>query len=193
MHLKLKTRLNGINGVVFSYFQIVSRFTRKSIHSFSLKRYVGKMVLILALLLVPITTTSIPLTKYTFNPVMIVVQPEPTLEQHVERIVPKELQSLTLAIIYVESRGNPKAFRKKGNCAGILQITPIYVREVNNILSEKRYTLEDRFDPVKSLEMFTIFQQAKNPKYNIEKATWLHNKSKKYHKKVLHRMIEIQS
>ena len=50
------------------------------------------------------------------------------------------------AIILVESEGNPNAV--SGNSVGAMQITPILVRECNNILksrgSDKRYTLADR-------------------------------------------------
>ncbi len=46
------------------------------------------------------------------------------------------------AIILVESEGNPNAV--SGNSVGAMQITPILVRECNNILksrgSDKRYT-----------------------------------------------------
>lgn len=59
------------------------------------------------------------------------------------------------ALIYVESEGKPNAVGKT-NDVGILQITPIYVREVNRILGEERFTLEDRVDVDKSLEMFTV-------------------------------------
>lgn len=50
------------------------------------------------------------------------------------------------AIIQVESGGNPNA--KGGNSLGILQITPILVKECNDILKDKglnkRYKLSDR-------------------------------------------------
>ena len=52
------------------------------------------------------------------------------------------------AIIKVESNGNPNARNGNGKCVGILQITPVLVKECNNILkgmkSAKRYTLNDR-------------------------------------------------
>lgn len=81
------------------------------------------------------------------------------------------------AIIYVESRGNPRA---KGGCSvGILQITPIAVRECNNILkakgSKKRYTYSDRYDVEKSKEMFMLIQEKYNPGRDIEKAIRLWN------------------
>jgi len=78
------------------------------------------------------------------------------------------------ALIFVESRGNENAVGDK-NDVGILQITPIYVKEVNRILGETVYYLEDRYDKEKSLEMFEIIQTYRNPQRDINKAIKLHN------------------
>ena len=76
------------------------------------------------------------------------------------------------AIIQVESCGNTKA--KSGNSCGAMQITPILVKECNNILrkrnSKKRFTLRDRFSLEKSKEMFLLIQSYFNPKNDIERA-----------------------
>ena len=76
------------------------------------------------------------------------------------------------AIIQVESCGNTKA--KSGNSCGAMQITPILVKECNNILkkrnSKKRFTLRDRFSLEKSKEMFLLIQSYFNPKKDIERA-----------------------
>lgn len=76
------------------------------------------------------------------------------------------------AIIQVESEGNPKAV--SGNSCGAMQITPILVKECNNILkkrkSKKRFSLADRFNIAKSKEMFMLFQSEYNPLNNIEQA-----------------------
>lgn len=76
------------------------------------------------------------------------------------------------AIIQVESEGNPKAV--SGNSCGAMQITPILVRECNNILkrrkSKKRVKLSDRFNVAKSKEMFILFQSVHNPQNSIEQA-----------------------
>lgn len=76
------------------------------------------------------------------------------------------------AIIQVESSGNPKAV--SGNSCGAMQITPILVRECNNILkkrkSKKRYRLSDRFNVEKSKEMFKLFQSQYNPLSSVEQA-----------------------
>ena len=104
-----------------------------------------------------------------------VLETEPTLHDHIAMIVPDKLQDICRAIIWVESRGNSEAYRKSGNCVGILQLTPIYVRECNRLQSDIAYTLEDRTDIVKSLEMFTIYQNRYNPRHDIHKAIEIHN------------------
>lgn len=76
------------------------------------------------------------------------------------------------AIIQVESEGNPKAV--SGNSCGAMQITPILVKECNEILkrrnSKKRYKLSDRFNVAKSKEMFVLFQSFYNQDNNVEQA-----------------------
>lgn len=76
------------------------------------------------------------------------------------------------AIIQVESNGNTRA--QHGSSAGAMQITPVLVRECNNILkrkkSKKRFRLSDRFNLSKSKEMFLLIQSVYNPLNNIETA-----------------------
>ena len=102
------------------------------------------------------------------------------------------------AIIKVESEGNPNAV--SGNSVGVMQITPILVRECNNVLkkmkSNKRYTLDDRYSVEKSKEMFLLIQKYFNPENNVEKAIRSWNggikysvkATNKYYKKVLAKM-----
>ena len=102
------------------------------------------------------------------------------------------------AIILVESEGNPKAV--SGNSVGAMQITPILVRECNNILekqkSKKRYTMNDRFSVEKSKEMFLLIQKYFNPENSVEKAIRSWNggvkysvkATNKYYRKVLAKM-----
>ena len=111
----------------------------------------------------------------------------------------KKWERVMNAIIAVESKGDPKAHNPVGDCAGILQITPILVKECNNLLKEKkstkRYTLGDRYNAKKSKEMFIFLQEHFNPELNVEKAIkqwncgfytkdWKH-KSIGYYKKVM--------
>ena len=93
------------------------------------------------------------------------------------------------AIIQVESEGNPNAV--SGNSVGAMQITPILVKDCNEILkrqkSSKRYTMADRYSVAKSKEMFLIIQKYYNPESNIEKAIRLWNGGVKYSKKATNR------
>ena len=86
------------------------------------------------------------------------------------------------AIIQVESEGNPNAV--SGNSVGAMQITPILVKECNNILkkkkSKKRFTMADRYSVAKSKEMFLLIQSHYNPENSIEKAIRSWNGGVKY-------------
>ena len=128
---------------------------------------------------------------------MTMVIPTTTFGQTEKEV--KKWERVMNAIIAVESKGNPKAHNPVGDCAGILQITPILVKECNNLLKEKkstkRYTLGDRYNAKKSKEMFIFLQEHFNPELNVEKAIkqwncgfytkdWK-NKSISYYKKVM--------
>ncbi|SHK60887.1 Transglycosylase SLT domain-containing protein [Xylanibacter ruminicola] len=93
------------------------------------------------------------------------------------------------AIILVESEGNPNAV--SGNSVGAMQITPILVKECNNILekqkSNKRYTMADRYSVEKSKEMFLLIQKYFNPENNVEKAIRSWNGGVKYSVKATNR------
>ena len=64
------------------------------------------------------------------------------------------------AVIDVESGGDDSAYNKRERAVGCLQIRPIAVREVNRLLEsygvDGKYTLDDRYDRGKSIEMFSI-------------------------------------
>lgn len=104
------------------------------------------------------------------------------------------------AIIEVESEGKADAVDKSGKSCGIMQITPILVKECNRILelknSDKRYTMKDRYSVKKSKEMFLLFQSFYNPKNNVELAirSWnggMHytrRGTQKYFEKVMSKM-----
>lgn len=98
------------------------------------------------------------------------------------------------ALIWVESRGNDTIVGKT-NDVGCLQITPIYVAEVNRILSEEKYFLEDRISREKSIEMFNIIQKHYNPEFDINKAIKLHNPgaNETYHNKIIIKYNELRN
>ncbi len=86
------------------------------------------------------------------------------------------------AIIQVESEGNPRAV--SGNSVGAMQITPILVKDCNEILkkkkSKKRFTMADRYSVAKSKEMFLLIQSHYNRENSIEKAIRSWNGGVKY-------------
>lgn len=98
-----------------------------------------------------------------------------------------DFELIELAIIWQESKGNPNPKHSDGKSEGILQITPIYVDEVNRILGKSKYTLHDRRNPLKSHEMFLVVQNYHNPEKDVKKAVKLHNKGKRYFDEVMDR------
>ena len=98
------------------------------------------------------------------------------------------------AIIEVESEGKAVAVDKSGKSCGIMQITPILVKECNRVLelknSSKRYTMKDRFSVQKSKEMFLLFQSFYNPKNNVELAIRSWNGGMHYTKRGTQRYFE---
>lgn len=61
------------------------------------------------------------------------------------------------AIEHVESSGRADAVGDGGKAVGILQIHPIMVADVNRIVGEERWTLEDRLCPDESRAMFRVY------------------------------------
>lgn len=84
-------------------------------------------------------------------------------------------EPVILAIAQVESHENPKAVSKSGTYVGYLQISPILVKECNNIVGYQKYTLNDRYSVEKSKEMFVLIQKKYNPTCNVEKAIRIWN------------------
>ena len=101
------------------------------------------------------------------------------------------------SIMKIESDFVPNIISKNKQCVGILQITPIVIKDCNRILkqsnSDVRYTLNDRLDKNKSVEIFNIIQSYYNPSKDIEKAIRLWNggsgysktKTERYYQKVI--------
>lgn len=93
----------------------------------------------------------------------------------IELIDVKPIESLIEALIVVESQGNDSAIgdtHLNSPSVGVLQIRPIMVREVNRILkikgSKERYTLKDRWDREKSIEMFMVWFNHHHSDSNFE-------------------------
>lgn len=100
-------------------------------------------------------------------------------------------QVLQMAIAFTESRFDPDAVGKAHD-SGILQLTPIYVAEVNRVAGTD-YTIQDAFDIEKALEIFETMQAVKNPTKDIETAIRYHNKAGYYRSTVLRNMAFIRN
>lgn len=103
-------------------------------------------------------------------------------------------ETFTKALIWVESRGDSKAVGSKDD-VGVLQITPILVEDCNRILKNEGFTLEDRLDSLKSVEMFNIIQDHYNPQHDYHWALKLWNSGAplSYHRKVMDKFNEIKN
>ena len=101
--------------------------------------------------------------------------------------------TFTEALIWVESKGEEKAVGKKDDI-GVLQITPILLRDCNRIVGYEKYYLNDRYDRDKSIEMFNIIQDHYNPQHDFHWALKLWNSGAplSYHRKVMDKYNEIK-
>jgi len=65
------------------------------------------------------------------------------------------------AICTVESGGDPVAYNRKEGAAGIAQIRPVCLRDVNRIARlrgvDERFTYADRHDPLAARRMWTLY------------------------------------
>lgn len=120
-------------------------------------------------------------------------------EDEIKEIVEVNRDSLdwedfTRALIWVESKGDSKAVGSN-NDVGVLQITPILVEDCNLILKNEGFTLEDRLDSLKSVEMFNIIQDHYNPQHDYHWALkiWNSGAPLSYHRKVMDKFNEIKN
>jgi hypothetical protein len=122
----------------------------------------------------------IPIILLIFLPLVLHAPPREDVKESQQRMKKDyERDKILEAIMEKESNFNTKAVNRKENAVGILQIRPIMVREVNNILRQRGdsifYSLSDRLDSTKSVEMYYTFQKARNPEYDPQIACYLWN------------------
>ena len=121
-----------------------------------------KKVILLLVTPLFISTQSLEVTESCY---------EERIEQPIVELKPKDVQVVIseqdlVSALIVESRGNDSAIGDRHlvgeEAVGALQIRPIMVKEVNRILkiqkSDKRYTLKDRYDRQKTIEMFYVWK-----------------------------------
>jgi len=87
---------------------------------------------------------------------------------------PELLLQTFKAVCWVESGGDPKAYNAREQAAGIVQIRPICVRDCNRIIGYEKWSLADRWDPVKSWQMFRLYVRYYAPQGGPEQwaRTW---------------------
>ena len=70
-------------------------------------------------------------------------------------------KALWQATVRVESRGNPRAYNRREDAVGIVQIRRACLTDVNRIARLEglavRFTYTDRFDPAKSRRMWELY------------------------------------
>ena len=66
------------------------------------------------------------------------------------------------------------------NAVGGMQIRPIMVLTVNQLVGYVKYTLTDRKDSLKSVEMFKVYQNYYNPNWDEQTAAYLWNGGSNY-------------
>lgn len=114
------------------------------------------------------------------------------IEKRTEVIeVPKYMddwEMFTMALMTVESELDSTAISSKG-AVGYLQITPIYIEEVNRIHGTN-FTMNDVTKLETAYEIFDLMQQAHNKDYDIEKAIVLHNGEHVWYRKRIMNALE---
>lgn len=97
---------------------------------------------------------------------------EPVMEQTATEL--NGWQLLQMAIIMTESNFDDHAIGRAGDY-GVMQITKVYVDEVNRILDTAYFKHTDAFCIQSSLDMFGVYQEHYNAEHDVAKAIRLHN------------------
>ena len=87
----------------------------------------------------------------------------------------KEWFLFKLALIDVESGGNPRAVNPDTRAAGLFQIMPIYIREANRVGEAVMFTDSCKWDIERSNMMFETVNAFHNPEKDMYQAIRGHN------------------
>lgn len=80
-----------------------------------------------------------------------------------------------MIIVQIESNFDVNAFNPSEDAAGLFQVRPVMVREINRLLKEEKYSLEDRYSITRSVEMFSDYNNIVNPEWDYEKSARMWN------------------
>ncbi|NMB95737.1 MAG: lytic transglycosylase domain-containing protein, partial [Clostridiaceae bacterium] len=95
----------------------------------------------IVLLTVTLIITCIIILDYIFSEIQSIKTEIKSIKIEKQFVPLTDFELIELAIIWQESKGNPNPKYSDGESEGILQITPIYVKEANRILGKNKYTL----------------------------------------------------
>lgn len=97
-----------------------------------------------------------------------------------------EWETWMLATAWVESQWNDNAVGDDGRAAGFLQLWEDKVQDANEWVGEERYTLEDRLNRQKSIEIYNIIAERYNPDHDLhlQLKIWNSRAPLSYHKAV---------
>lgn len=98
-------------------------------------------------------------------------EPKVVISNQYQRL--DEWQVMMMAIMEEESGYDSQALSDH-NARGVMQITPIYVDEINRI-SRYRYEHMDAHNDTSAVVMFTTMQDYYNAEHDIDKAIRMHN------------------
>ena len=115
----------------------------------------------------------------------------PYVDEKIEKVKKDDWNDFIEALIWVESKGNCDTIGSKDD-VGVLQIRKPIVDDCNRILGCDTYTYEDRYDSIKSVEMFNIIQDHYNPSHDKHYALkiWNSRAPVSYHRKVMQKFNE---
>ncbi len=104
-----------------------------------------------------------------------VIEYETTIDSLSKPVIRQQenINKFIKALAFVESSWNDSIVNPNTDAVGYLQITPIYVDQLNEW--GYNYTYEDRFDRYKSIEMFKNTNKILNPEWDLHLALVIHN------------------
>lgn len=111
-----------------------------------------------------------PSEQQTLTPVLG-LQPTP-LQYNI--INDPQWEAFIQALIWMESRGDQWAKNPRSSALGQFQQLKVYVDEANRIVGYRKYSYDDRTDPLLARQMFDIVQGYWNPSKDINRAIRLH-------------------
>lgn len=103
---------------------------------------------------------------------------ENRIEQIIIRPIEYKQKDYILEAIIETESNNRNVVGQTGD-VGYLQITDIFVKDVNRILGYDKYDTIDRWNKQKSIEMYYIIQAYYNPNYDFNLACYYHHRPTK--------------